>query len=70
MPKLQKSVERRHFYCSKECFTSSWAVHKQLHVRKERTITLNMDDNITIKIFTWGPTPYKLYGVRFFRPSS
>jgi hypothetical protein len=47
MPKLQKwgvsGTEGRHFYCSKECFTSSWAVHKELHVWKERTIILDTD---------------------------
>jgi len=45
--KRGESVEGRHFYCSKECFTSSWAVHKKRHVRKARTITLDMDVNYT-----------------------
>jgi len=41
--KRGESVEGRHFYCSKECFASSWAVHKELHVRKERTINFDFD---------------------------
>jgi hypothetical protein len=32
--KLGESAGRkRHFYCSKKCFTSSWKKHKKLHVR-------------------------------------
>mmetsp|Transcript_44640 Transcript_44640/g.71636 ORF Transcript_44640/g.71636 Transcript_44640/m.71636 type:complete len:118 (-) Transcript_44640:1274-1627(-) len=59
MPKLQKwgvsGTEGRHFYCSKECFTSSWAVHKELHVWKERTIILDTDGHncSIIMILVW-----------------
>jgi len=44
--KAGESIQGRHFYCSKTCFTSSWQAHRKLHVRVRRTTTLSLPDDL------------------------
>eukprot|EP00740_Mantoniella_antarctica_P014684 CAMPEP_0181369658 /NCGR_PEP_ID=MMETSP1106-20121128/12923_1 /TAXON_ID=81844 /ORGANISM="Mantoniella antarctica, Strain SL-175" /LENGTH=463 /DNA_ID=CAMNT_0023486225 /DNA_START=287 /DNA_END=1678 /DNA_ORIENTATION=- len=51
--KAGESIQGRHFYCSKTCFTSSWQAHRKLHVRVRRTTTLSLPDHLLLRV-RWG----------------